>query len=354
MDGKYILGGKYRRISSNEASNKKNNRRDVMEMILSVSRRTDIPAFYSQWFMNRIQEGYVLVRNPMNKYQVSKVMLNPQLIDCIVFWTKNPIPMFKYLDILDAYRYYFQFTLTSYDQTIEKGLPSKRQLIKSFQNLSQKIGKERVIWRYDPIILSDKFSIDYHLKYFDLLCSKLYGYTNKCIVSFLEMYTKTKRNMQGIELKILRDEEKIEFLCQLHQIANKYDIVLETCSESLDLSKTKIKQSKCIDDQLIKDIFNIDIQVKKDSNQRKSCQCAASIDIGEYNTCSNQCIYCYANFSSEIVNGNMKKHIPTSPYLIGNGEEKDIITDKKMVSQINYQLRLDVGGMYENNDINRK
>lgn len=323
-------------------------------MILSVSRRTDIPALYSQWFMNRIQDGYVLVRNPMNIYQVSRVIINPEVIDCIVFWTKNPIPMLPYLDLLKEYRYYFQFTLTSYDGSIERGVPPKNQLIESFQKISKMIGSNRLIWRYDPIIITDKFSIEYHIKYFEVLCSKLSQYTEKCIISFMDIYTKTKRNMKEVAIQTLSDAEKIHLLRQLHQIASKYDIVVETCSESLDLSATGIKPSTCIDHQLISKVFNIDMDVKKDTNQREQCRCAASIDIGEYNTCSNQCVYCYANFSSEVVKRNMKKHIPTSPYLIGNGEEKDIITDRKMYSLINNQLKLDVGAMYENNDVTRK
>ena len=311
-------------------------------MILSVSRRTDIPAFYSQWFMNRIQEGFLYVRNPMNKYQVSRVELNPQVVDCIVFWTKNPIPMLPYLDQLKAYRYYFQFTLTSYDSTIEKNLPTKRQLIHSFRDLSNKIGKERVVWRYDPIIITDKFSINYHLKYFELFCSKLYTYTNKCIVSFLEMYTKTKHNMKEIDIHHLTDKEKIQFLSDLSKIAKKYEIKIETCSETLDISTLDINPSKCIDDKMISSIFHIDLNEKKDTNQREHCGCVASIDIGEYNTCANQCLYCYANRSTDRVNQNIKDHIPTSPYLIGCGEEKDIIKDKAMVSRINNQLKLDL------------
>ena len=157
-------------------------------MILSVSRRTDIPAFYSEWFFNRIKEGYVCVRNPMNIHQISKIALTPNLIDCIVFWSKNPYPMLSRLDELKDYMYYFQFTINPYDTVLEQQVPGKKHVIETFKRLSDLISPDRVIWRYDPIILTDTISVDYHIKYFEELAKRLHTYTKTCIISFLDLY----------------------------------------------------------------------------------------------------------------------------------------------------------------------
>ena len=164
-------------------------------MILSVSRRTDIPAFYSDWFFNRIREGFVYVRNPMNIHKISKIKLSPDVIDCIVFWSKNPCPMLSRLDELQPYMYYFQFTINPYDMKLEQNVPTKNGIIETFRVLSDKIGPERVIWRYDPIILTDSISMNYHVKYFEELAKRLQGYTYTCVISFLDLYKKTERNI---------------------------------------------------------------------------------------------------------------------------------------------------------------
>ncbi|NLB89365.1 MAG: DUF1848 domain-containing protein, partial [Syntrophomonadaceae bacterium] len=266
-------------------------------MILSVSRRTDIPAFYLDWFFKRISEGYALVRNPMNYRQVSRVVLNPEPIDCIVFWTKDPSQIIDKLDLLKDYHYYFQITITPYDRTIEKNLPSKNEVINSFKKLSEAIGSEKVIWRYDPIIINNELTIDYHVKHFESLASQLHDYTNKCIISFLDIYRKTERNMKGIGFDIIGEDVMKAIGARLVLIGEKYDIKLETCCELVDLSAVGIKHAKCIDDELISKIIGQEIEIPKDKNQREVCGCVSSIDIGAYNTCSHKCIYCYANFS---------------------------------------------------------
>lgn len=309
-------------------------------MIISASRRTDIPAYYSEWFYNRIKEGYVLVRNPMNIYQVSEINLDPKVVDCIVFWTKNPDPMLENLSLLNNYRYYFQFTLTSYDKTIEKNVPKKAKLIESFINLSQKIGKDKVIWRYDPIFFTEVFNIDYHIKYFEYLCARLCNYTNKCIISFLDMYSKTQRNLKNINILPIAKDKMIYITQQLVEITNKYGLILETCSEDIDLSKLGVQHGKCIDDRLISQVFGIKLNTEKDKNQREICGCVSSIDIGAYNTCDNNCLYCYANYSRNTVEKNLKLHNPMSPFLLGEKHEKDVIRVKEMTSFIDKQLDL--------------
>lgn len=303
-------------------------------MIISVSRRTDIPAFFSEWFFNRIKEGYVLVRNPMNYHQISRIKLDCSVVDCIVFWTKNPKNMLSKLDELNRYKYYFQFTLNPYDKTIEKNLPSKTEVIKTFIELSEKIGKNKVIWRYDPIILSDKFDKEYHYRHFDYLANCLKNYTNKCIISFLDLYKKTEFNLKYINLMPMSITDMLEIGREFSKIANKYGLILETCSESVDLFKYGIKHGKCIDGKLISDIIGINIDIEKDPNQRENCGCVKSIDIGTYNTCNNNCLYCYANFNSKLAQNNIKKHNPKSPLILGQIEEEDLIKEKEMKSYI--------------------
>lgn len=297
-------------------------------MILSVSRRTDIPAFYLEWFFNRLKEGYALVRNPMNYHQVSRVILTPSVVDCIVFWTKDPTNILEKLDLLSEYKYYFQITINGYDKKIERSVPSKSIIIDSFKRLSNKIGKERTIWRYDPIILTDEIDIKYHYKYFEALASRLEGYTNRCIISFVDLYKKSERNMRSINKKPMDNEKMLEIGRGLSDIANKYNLKIEACSEPVDLSAAGIEHAKCIDDRLISDIFGQRINLKKDKNQRDICGCAASIDIGAYNTCKHGCLYCYANYSDKTVQNNILNHDPHSPMLVGNIEPGDKITDR--------------------------
>ena len=309
-------------------------------MILSVSRRTDIAAFYTEWFFNRLKEGYVLVRNPMNYHQVSRVSLTPDVIDCIVFWTKDPVNMLDKLDLLREYHYYFQITVNPYDSQIERNVPQKKQIIESFKKLSSLIGKKRTIWRYDPIILTDKIDLDYHRKYFDILASELKDHTERCVISFIDMYKKTERNMKGFNVSAVSEKDIMATGKNLSDIASGYGLKIEACSEPVNLSSVGIKPAKCIDDKLIAEITGGIINVQKDRNQRDVCGCVESIDIGAYNTCKHGCLYCYANYSDTAVKNNLIKHDPKSPMLIGNIEPEDKITDKKMVSYRENQLRL--------------
>lgn len=308
-------------------------------MILSASRRTDIPAFNSDWFFNRIREGFVLVRNPFSYHQLSKIELTPSVVDCIVFWTKNPANMLNKLELISGYNYYFQFTVTGYGTAVERKVPTKAQVITTFKKLSQKIGADKVIWRYDPIIINDSFNIDFHKRNFELLASELEGCTNLCIISFVDLYQKTKRNMRNIN--VLHDEKSFydTAMC-LASIAEKHNIKMQACSEFVDLTDAGIEKAKCIDDRLISHIVGHRIQLEKDKHQRDCCTCAASIDIGAYNTCRHECLYCYANYSPRRVENQAKKHHPLSPLLTGHIEPGDIIVHRKVESCIDYQIKL--------------
>lgn len=301
-------------------------------MIISASRRTDIPAFYSEWLFNRIKDGYVMTRNPMNRGQISRVSLNPEAVDCFVFWTKNPENMFKKLDILDQmqYNYYFQFTLNPYGKDIEPNVPTKKRLIPSFQYLSDKIGKNRVIWRYDPILLTDKITNDYHIKYFEYLAKNLHSHTDKCIISFVDFYKKSQRNLKALKPLDMNTDIIRSLSRSIYDIAETYGLALETCAEAVELSEIGIPRGKCVDDILISKICRGEIELGKDKTQRELCRCVSSIDIGAYNTCKHHCLYCYANLNHKIVRKNSLLHNPNSPLLVGELENSDKIYDRKM------------------------
>jgi hypothetical protein len=303
-------------------------------MILSVSRRTDIPAFYSEWFFNRLREGFVYVRNPMNIHQVSKIVLSPNVIDCIVFWSKNPRPMLSRLDELKDYMYYFQYTINAYDQKLESGVPKKEGIITTFKELSEAIGPKRVIWRYDPILLTEKMDIQYHVHYFGELAKRLSGYTNTCVISFVDLYKKTQNNLKHTQARELSFNEMLNLATQLFIVAHDYGITIQTCAEEIALESIGIKHGKCIDNALIEDLLGVKLVVSKDPNQRKECGCVQSIDIGEYNTCAHGCKYCYANFKENVVTRNRMAHDPNSPLLVGSLGENDIVKEKKLFSFI--------------------
>jgi len=318
-------------------------------MFLSVSRRTDIPAFYSEWFFNRLKEGFLYVRNPMNFNQVSRINLSVKDIDCIVFWTKNPSKIISQLSQLDGpgYRYYFQITVNGYPGEIEKNVPDLESAINSFINLSKNksVGKEKAIWRYDPIILSDKLGIAYHIDKFSQIAQRLNGYTKRCVISFLDIYSRTKKRLSNINLKEISKEDMKIIAAKFSTIARQYDLELVTCSEEINLENYGIKNGKCIDDELFMKIFKIPLDAKKDKTQRKECGCVTSIDVGAYNTCSHECKYCYANFNDGLKNKNILIHDPSSPFLFGKKEVGDKITERKIKSFIkkeNIQLEMDM------------
>ena len=303
-------------------------------MILSVSRRTDIPAFYSDWFFNRLKEGFVYVRNPMNIHQVSRISLSPDVIDCIVFWSKNPKQMLPRLDELREYMYYFQYTINAYDKEFEVGVPRKELIINSFKELSDKIGPKRVIWRYDPILLTDKMDINYHVRYFEEVAKRLKGYTYTCVISFVDLYKRTKNNLNNTEAREPSHKEMLELSLQMFLIAKKYGITIQTCAEEIALESVGIKHGRCIDNALIEDLLGVKLVVSKDPNQRKECGCVQSIDIGEYNTCAHGCKYCYANFKESMVLRNRAAHDPQSPLLIGHVGDDDKVIERKLFSFI--------------------
>lgn len=311
-------------------------------MILSVSRRTDIPAFYSEWFYNRIREGYVLVRNPRNPHRISKISLLPEVVDGIVLWTKNPSPMIDRLDELEPYSCYFQFTLNAYGTDVEPSVPSKNDVVlPAFQKLSRKIGRDRVVWRYDPILFSERYSAEYHLKYFRLLAAKLSGYTETCTVSFLDFYRSTERNTLPLRLRRPAAEEKTELMQRLSETAKEFGIAVVACSEDISFAPYGVLPARCIDPARFERLTGYRLSVGKDPNQRPACGCAASIDIGAYDTCGHGCLYCYANHNAPTVWKNRAAHNPSSPLLLGEVGESDVVTVRSTVSCKDGQLMFD-------------
>lgn len=302
-------------------------------MIVSASRRTDIPSYYSEWFFNRLKDGYAYVRNPMNPHQISEISLSPDVVDGIVFWTKNPEPMLNRLDELRDYPYYFQFTLTAYGSDVERNLPSKEEVvIPTFQRLSSLIGRERVVWRYDPILLSDRYTVQFHRMYFRVLCDKLADYTEKCTISFLDLYKNSKRSISELGICPPTPEQADELAHSLSEIAAEHGIEIDTCAEDIDLGRYGIGHAACIDRQRLERIGKCKLTVGRDKNQRAACGCAASIDLGAYNSCRNGCVYCYANFSQRLVRDNCGRYDPFSPLLCGEVTAEDRIKPREMKS----------------------
>lgn len=293
-------------------------------MILSVSSRTDIPAFYSEWFINRINEGFVYVRNPFNSKQISKIRITPDIVDCIVFWSKDPLPLMKHIDKLSSYNYYFQYTITPYDQDIEVNLRNKRDILNTFIDLSKLIGKEKIILRYDPILFTDRYTMDFHIRSFKMLCEKVEGFTERVVISFLDDYKKVERNMKHINLKKIEDADMYGIAANFSSIAKAHNLSIETCAESVDLDRFGIKHGRCIDGELIERITGYKLKGLKRAENREYCLCHECIDIGQYDTCTNGCLYCYANVNKEIANRNRLLHDPESPILCGDYDEGDI------------------------------
>jgi DNA repair photolyase len=313
-------------------------------MIISASRRTDIPAFYTSWFMNRIREGYLFVQNPFNAHKYSRVDLSPHKVDAVVFWTKNPRPILQHLDELDqkGYRYYFQFTLTGYPSAIEPSVPKIDAGLSTFKELSNKLGADRVVWRFDPIILSDITNKDFILRNFERIAKELSNYTKRVVVSFADFYKKVTNNLHRVENEMhikfydisLNMDQINRISSHLSEIAHKNSMQIFSCADKYELSKFGIKHGKCIDDDLIKDLFGIALHVQKDKSQRDECGCVQSQDIGQYNSCIHDCVYCYANYNKHMAHRKQSLHDPNSPFLLGNGNQTQQVHKKEKGDQL--------------------
>ena len=304
-------------------------------MIISASRRTDIPALYSQWLMNRLEEGYVLVPAPYRTGTLNRIQLSPENVDCLVLWTKNPEPMLNKQERLDAmgYPHYFQFTLTPYGRDIEPGLPEKAVLEKTFQELAKRCGKERVVWRYDPVLLDEKHTIAWHTEQFRRMCECLAGSTSRCVFSFVDAYQKSP-------FRTLTLAEMIEISSAFSSIVKDYSLQLFTCAEQVDLSQFGIAHSACIDQNLIEQVIGCPISATRDKNQRAACRCIEAVDIGAYDTCIHGCTYCYGTSGAAAVQRRFSAHDPRSPMIFGWPSGNEVIRDRTMPSQKQLQTSI--------------
>ena len=303
-------------------------------MIISASRRTDIPAFYSEWFMNRLRAGFVYVKNPMNQRQISKIALDPKLVDCIAFWTKNAEPMLDKLDEIDSlgFKYYFQWTLTPYGKCVESKLPDKKEIVERFKQLSDKIGSHRMVWRYDPVIVSPRFTVEYHVHHFAELCEALSGYVHRCIFSYVDRYARVTGRTQGIVDSGTETRVMLKIAGEFSEIAIRKRISLASCAEQIELGQFGIGHASCIDRQTVEKIAGHAVEAEKTKGQREFCGCIASVDIGAYDSCAHGCIYCYATSGENMVRGKMKKHDVASPLLMGEPCPEDKITERVVKS----------------------
>lgn len=320
-------------VENNGWGEQKGSLRNLKPVIVSASRSTDIPAFYSKWLMRRLKEGYCNWVNPFNR---EKFKVSFEKTRMIVFWSKNPKPMLSRLDELEmlGYKnYYFQVTLNDYTREgLEPNVPSVEERIETFQALAMRIGKERVVWRYDPLLLSDSLTIDELLERIARIGTALKGFTEKLVFSFADIsaYRKVVNNLSGTGCREFSLEEKNRFAVGLVDLNKELGLQLATCAEDIDLTRLGINHNKCIDDDLMVRLFHEDyllmehlgaeydlidgwhvIKSKKDKGQRKACGCVVSKDIGMYNTCAHLCRYCYANSSDATVLANCKKHYAT-------------------------------------------
>lgn len=292
-------------------------------MILMISGRTDIVAFYTPWLINRYQEGYVDVRNPFNKKMISRINFND--VEAIMFCTKNPKPILPYLKDIKKPKL-FHITLTPYLKDIEPNLPAKKEIINSIREVSNIVGKEFTYVRYDPIFINDKYTIEYHIKMFDRMCKELHGYIKHVIISFLDDYKNVRKNIKVINPKALTKEDYKKIGESFSNIATKYNVTVQTCYEEENLLEYGFIKGECLSHELA---WKLTGKTNFKKWKARHCNCVEMVDIGAYNTCSHFCKYCYANYDEKEVEKNKKMHNPASSLLIGNIEKDDIIKQRK-------------------------
>ena len=308
-------------------------------MIIHTGSRTDIPACYSRWFYNRIREGTVMVRNPYYPQQVTKYRLSPDVVDCLIFCTKNPEPMISGLDQLNRYRQLWFVTITPYGKEIERNVPYKNRVMESFCRLSEAVGKRGVRWRYDPIFVTDKYSAAFHVEKFEEMAERLHEYTDACVISFIDLYEKTKKNFPGV--REVREEERLKIGEAFARVGERYGITVYSCCEGNELEPFGVNCSGCMTKEVIEDAIGERLSVpKKGKPAREGCSCLLGGDIGAYNTCTNGCVYCYANYDQETVKRNRKLHDENSAFLIGREMEEDEVREAKQESWLDGQLFL--------------
>lgn len=308
-------------------------------MIIQIGNRTDIPAFYSEWFANRLREGFVLVRNPFNPQTITRYELDPSVVDLMVFCSKNPAPMLKYMDLLDIYHQYWFVTITPYGKDIEPHVPDRSEVMKTFIRLSDIVGPGNMCWRYDPIFLDEVWMIRRHIEAFREMCETMSGSTHTVVISFIDLYEKVKRNFP--EVKSVPFKAQLELTQAFVEIGKEFNMTIKPCGESKELEEVGADCSGCMTQKVFETAIGQNLILPSNPNNRKECACYITGDIGAYNTCGHLCRYCYANADRAAVLQSMKRHDPKSPLLIGHIQPEDKISQPKQVSWIDPQMRLD-------------
>lgn len=294
-------------------------------MILNVSGRTDIIAFYSEWFMKRYEEGFIDVRNPFYPKMISRISFDN--VDAILFCTKNPIPILK--DIKKIKKpILFHVTLTAYKNDIEPNVPPKGEVIKAVQELSRLIGKDNLVIRYDPVFISDKYSLDYHVKAFDKLCRLLEGYVSKILISFIDDYKNVRKNKKILNFRKFTENDYKVIGESFSKSAREHGLVVHTCFEDRDLTEYGFVKDECLSVELAYKLTGKIFKEKWKARKERKCNCVAMVDVGEYNSCKHYCKYCYANFDEKLVKDKFRLHDPNSSLLIGKLEDDDIVKER--------------------------
>ncbi len=263
-------------------------------MVISASRRTDVPAFHAEWLVERLRAGTVDVPNPFDPKRVRRVSLAPADVDCLVLWTKDPRPLMERLDALEAFPFYFQFSLNAYGRDVEPGVPPLDARVDAFLRLADRIGPERVVWRCDPVLLSPAHPPAFHEEAFAALAARLDGATDTCVLSFVDEYPRVRRAMRALGLRAPDPEEARALAASFAAAARPHGLALSACAEPLDLAPLGIPPARCVDPVRIRRISGRAVPDGKDKAQRPACGCAPSVDIGTYGTCGHGCVYCYA------------------------------------------------------------
>lgn len=309
-------------------------------MIIQTGNRTDIPAFYSEWFANRLKEGFVLVRNPFNPRSVTRYRLDPSVVDLIVFCSKNPQPMLQKMDLLKPYHQYWFVTITPYGKNIEPNVPEKAEVIHSFRLLSGIVGADCMCWRYDPIFIDEEWTTERHIEAFSDMCQKLEGSTHTCVISFIDLYEKVKRNFP--EVRTVPFGTQMALTEAFVRIAARHHMTIRPCAEDRRLAAAGADCSGCMTQKTFETAIGQNINLPPNPNNRKECACYITGDIGQYNTCGHLCRYCYANADAGLVRRNMRMNDPRSPMLVGWPRPDDQIHEARQVSWIDPQMRLEL------------
>ena len=307
-------------------------------MILQTGFRTDIPGFYSTWFTNRLRAGFVLVRNPYDPQSVTRYAINPDVVDLIGFCTKNPAPMLPRMELLRPYGQYWFVTITPYGPEIEPHVPPKAQVLQDFITLSKIVGPDCIAWRYDPIFLSDTYTAARHIAEFEHMAAVLSGYTRTCVISFIDLYEKVRRNFP--QVKSVPHTERETLGKAFIEIGRKYGMTIRPCAEGTALARYGADCSGCMTQKTFEAALHRPLRLPTQKPARRECACCLTADIGAYNTCGHGCLYCYANAGRVAVAQNMRMHDPFSPFLVGHSQPGDVIHEAKQESWLVDQISM--------------